>query len=256
MDGFQFNVVDVPLVPGLWKALVGDVIHNTRCSLDHLAFALAESFAGQLSNAQEKAVSFPVCVTESQLDTWRGRSGALFASEVLELMRALQPFNAGDPELWGSDRDPFALWSGSHLAMLADLDNVDKHRFVGPLYYTIDTASPATFPDFGPGVSVNPMLFEGPLLPGAIAGWWRFDGDTPDHVPAELDLTTCFPLQLRIADRVQSVHPLLAFEPPPLTILLRSFIALCQRIVDAFAPALDGGVPVDVATFVRFEPLA
>lgn len=102
--------------PLAWSVMVGDIVHNLRSALDHLAWQLvlvsgAEPVIG--------ATQFPIFTSEPGNSNERGkwnRYVAGMADPILEYMREVQPY---------ADRD------GAHehsLVILATFSNEDKHR--------------------------------------------------------------------------------------------------------------------------------
>src|SRR5450759_1304219 len=56
-DGvWVMRVADVPDVPREWGLIVGDLIHNARCALDHLVCALVARNGGQIT----RSTQFPI----------------------------------------------------------------------------------------------------------------------------------------------------------------------------------------------------
>jgi hypothetical protein len=83
---------------------VGDVIHNARAALDHLAYQLVPS----------KKTYFPIADDEAKYKDKIKRDLKGASSEVLELVHSIKPFKEGNILLWQLNR----------------LDNVDKHQLV------------------------------------------------------------------------------------------------------------------------------
>jgi hypothetical protein len=46
-----------------WSLMVGDAMHNLRCALDHLVYAIAVHESGQNPPPREKTLVFPLCET-------------------------------------------------------------------------------------------------------------------------------------------------------------------------------------------------
>lgn len=112
----QFLVEGLPEVPKEWSLLLGDIVHNLRCVLDHLWWQLASIELGRPPSKREaSSIQFPICLNE---DAWEGHRFLKHVSvEAAERARRLQPFMLDDP-------------SESLLKLLADLSNHDKHREV------------------------------------------------------------------------------------------------------------------------------
>lgn len=116
------TVVQVELsepLPESWGPRIGDVLHNLRSSLDHLAYALAAAHTGlPLSEALEKGTGFPIFDNAADFhDKRKGqRSIRGIASDAQATIERLQPYQRG-PDF---GLDP--LW------LLHQLSNIDKHR--------------------------------------------------------------------------------------------------------------------------------
>jgi hypothetical protein len=97
--------------------LVGDFLHSLRCVLDHVVWQLVEL------NGQEPGDynQFPIFDTASAYKKKAGRYLRGVAPNHSALIEAFQPYHL--------DAGP-ALHS---LAVLRDLSNIDKHRFVHPV---------------------------------------------------------------------------------------------------------------------------
>ena len=104
-------------VPDSWGPILGDVLHNFRSSLDHLAYALTVASVGSpLAPELERQTEFPIFSTESGFE----QSGRLairgMSAEAQAVIEELQPYRRGDD--WALD----PLW------LLRQLSNIDKHR--------------------------------------------------------------------------------------------------------------------------------
>jgi len=129
------HIVYINRVPDLGPFLdnvalfVGDVVHNLRCALDHLAFQLALYHqGGSLTPQQERDVQFPTFNSEEKFRKKRDRYLKYIAPEHRTIIEGLQPYHglAGRPD----------SWSGTYihqLALLGGLSNKDKHRMLTPI---------------------------------------------------------------------------------------------------------------------------
>jgi hypothetical protein len=112
-------------VPEGWGVLIGDIVHNARSALDHLAWQLVIVGGG----TPTKSTVFPILENPF---AWQGGSGvgrlAGAHSEHIALVESFQPYHRADLYGWS--------WLGSAradpLALLAHLDNTDKHRVLIP----------------------------------------------------------------------------------------------------------------------------
>jgi hypothetical protein len=112
----------------LWGVLLGDLIHNLRCALDHLVWQLV-----LLNNGTPgKQHQFPVESTGagywSGKPSTRERRLAGIADEHLALIDSLQPYRRAHV----AEVHP--------LAILADLSNTDKHQFIHATTFGYDPA--------------------------------------------------------------------------------------------------------------------
>jgi hypothetical protein len=118
-DGFEqeFQIqirrtppMDIPL-------LCGDVLHNARAALDHAVYGLAVEHLPILSARERGRLQFPIVgdLSEFREQKRRGRLFGVPARQRTEIQR-LQPYYSTWPNVW--------------LGLLAELDNVDKHRAV------------------------------------------------------------------------------------------------------------------------------
>jgi hypothetical protein len=113
---------DVPKPSSQWGIILGDVVHQLRSGLDHLVYALATR-THPISEQQAKKLSFPVFKKSADFDAhWTISKGLLESwigvDEFAEVKLA-QPYKR-TPD--NPSTDP--LW------VLAELDNIDKHRTI------------------------------------------------------------------------------------------------------------------------------
>lgn len=115
-----------------WSTVVGDIVHNARSALDHLAWRLVEAGGGTPSDT----TYFPIVEAEARYGE-KLRKALKGASQAnREAVKALRPWRNGDADLWRLHR----------------LDIVGKHRLlvtVGAAQRGIVLSS--TFSGFGEG---------------------------------------------------------------------------------------------------------
>ena len=97
-------------------AIAGDVVHNLRCALDHLAFQLVSVGVESGESRAEKwaDIQFPILYS---LDTYKRRKRRHIQGarrEAIEAIDRLKPYKGGNDALW----------------LLRNLDNTDKHSFI------------------------------------------------------------------------------------------------------------------------------
>lgn len=92
-------------------SIAGDVIHNLRSALDHLAYQLA--IAG--SNATpSRRVEFPIAKDAKTYETEKAGKVKGISPAAIEAIDKLKPYKGGNDILW----------------RIHELDNIDKHRFI------------------------------------------------------------------------------------------------------------------------------
>jgi hypothetical protein len=109
------------------SVLIGDVLHNMRSALDHLAYALADAYTNPLTEDISSRSEFPIFGDEDRKGRL-GRGATLFQSGVAKIqgwnpaaktaVEGLQPYKRGND----FREDP--LWA------LQELDRISKHRLL------------------------------------------------------------------------------------------------------------------------------
>lgn len=102
---------DPPLYLGV---IVGDLLHNLRCELDHLIWQLVLLNGGKPSKSHQ----FPICDSQADFETQKPRRLAGLTSEQIAAVEELQPYRIDEDARWHT------------LAVLRDLSNIDKHQRV------------------------------------------------------------------------------------------------------------------------------
>ncbi|WP_063126127.1 hypothetical protein [Nocardia fusca] len=113
--------------PERWSVLVGDILTNLRAALDHTFWAATITATGM--PARPQLVTFPLYGDKDKFKSKAKDLQHLVAPEFWELVEAVQPFHADQP-----DRVP--------LDSLRWLSNVDKHRAVHIVGRTAFDAGP------------------------------------------------------------------------------------------------------------------
>jgi hypothetical protein len=100
-------------------AIAGDVIHNLRCALDHLAFNLVIVGAtwGETPPEKWEDIQFPIFHSFKSYEAGKGRRIQGARREAIEAIDRLKPYKGGCEALW----------------LLRRLDNTDKHSFILPI---------------------------------------------------------------------------------------------------------------------------
>lgn len=116
-------------VPKVFSAMIGDVIHNLRASLDLLACELV-----RLNGEDDKNVYFPFCDNEAGLDDMiKNRNIDRAAPHAVDLLRSLKPYKGGNDAL----------------RAIHDLDIMDKHKALIPM------GDCASFDGLPPEISIH-----------------------------------------------------------------------------------------------------
>jgi hypothetical protein len=105
----EFFLGDIPPVDPDVRLLLGDVAHNLRTALDHLACELARSMG-----IVDPMVYFPIFESEEVYEAEVGRKTKGLPKEAKDLIDTIGPYGGHDDLLWG----------------LHELDRIDKHRLV------------------------------------------------------------------------------------------------------------------------------
>ena len=99
-----------------WSALIGDVLHNLRATLDYLAWELVDSHSpGQGTSGTE----FPIFMDSDLFERSAPRKTKGMAPRAIAVVERLQPFNESPRDLHRSEN---RLW------VLQSLVSTDKHR--------------------------------------------------------------------------------------------------------------------------------
>jgi len=100
-------------------AIAGDVVHNLRCALDHLAYqlVLVGVAFGETPPKKWQDVQFPIAHSSDSYKTAKERRIQGARREAIEAVDALKPYKDGNDPLW----------------LLSKLDNADKHSFILPM---------------------------------------------------------------------------------------------------------------------------
>lgn len=107
-------IITLEREPDEVQAILGDVVHNMRSSLDHLAVTVVG-----LNEENTKGVYFPFAESVDELDAQIKRKHFDRAStEALDILKSLKPYRGGN----------------AALRAIHDLDVMDKHRTLIPVF--------------------------------------------------------------------------------------------------------------------------
>jgi len=109
---------DPVLIYGLEiPAIAGDVVHNLRSALDHLAFQLVSAGveAGETRpNGRWFDIQFPILYSFANYEDKKSQVLQGAQQDAIDAIDKLKPYQGGDNRLW----------------LLRQLDNTDKHSFI------------------------------------------------------------------------------------------------------------------------------
>jgi hypothetical protein len=112
------NFQRVPTLSFEVVAIAGDVVHNLRSALDHLAKQLV--LVGltvapptvPLTDKELRQIEFPIAETATKYEADKARKIKGMLPKAIEAIDRLKPYKAGNDALW----------------RIHELDNIDKHR--------------------------------------------------------------------------------------------------------------------------------
>lgn len=114
--------------PKRWGLRLGNIVHNYRSCLDHLAWTLVErgrTPPDKLTESQRRGIYFPIAVTQDEFNTSiRGKRSKLpgVRRTDIAIVRRHQPYKRGKRK---------AHWHA--LTILDRLSRLDKHRTIQPV---------------------------------------------------------------------------------------------------------------------------
>lgn len=90
-------------------AAAGDVVHNLRSALDHLAYQLVWAGSGE---EPSRRIYFPIAKDAAAYEGEKARKVEGMCPKAIKAIDALKPYKGGNDTLW----------------RIHELDNIDKHR--------------------------------------------------------------------------------------------------------------------------------
>jgi hypothetical protein len=254
---YEFHVHDLKPPNPDWALMLGDCIHNARSALD----CLMAQLYGLASGTDPKDIDwlqFPITSKPEHFLAAKGISKArkeIRFSGFLGRIEEIQPFNARNPsvwgsqgraDVWGSDPDDEAVLSTlpGVLKQLSDLDNIGKHRVVHTLWAGVDwvqglSPDPAPWP-----ASFHPLANE--MNGGAIEddepiGAWNFVPPLPEAwEPTQEDLKRCLSLKISLD---------VTFVFKSVLIVVPWFLDSVAEVLRLFEPVfLHGGQPLPASS--------
>ena len=140
-----YRVFDIQTPPAEIGLLAGDVIHNLRSALDHLAYQLV--YVNGATHSKQTA--FPIWDSESEYRAQRARRVKGMAQSAIDMIDASEPYQGGKGAgLWVLHYLDIA---DKHHALLTPLINVTEASFTIPGYWERDYkgVGDVAFPNFG-----------------------------------------------------------------------------------------------------------
>ncbi len=164
---------ELPTVDRCIAALVGDIVHNLRSALDHLAWQLVLLDGG----TPTQATQFPLRLSRTGRD---GKELELIQprirdERIRQAVTRMQPFTEAD---YGHDPKTDSL----HI--LDRLNIIDKHRLLLTVVHTIDQDFPAYWGLSDDDPSPSWWMNSAPLAPGGLIASFDFGGLEP---PSQFD---------------------------------------------------------------------
>lgn len=118
-QAFDLVITEMTPLPDEWGLRLGDIAHNYRSALDHVAWAAVARSGVALDPKRERAVAFPVCETEAHFEQRHPSCLPGVTGADLALIRQAQPFHEDEPQQHA-------------LVLLQEFNNMDKHRSLHP----------------------------------------------------------------------------------------------------------------------------
>jgi len=109
------NFQELPTLSFEVVAIAGDVVHNLRSALDHLAQQLVLvglNPATPITDKELRQIEFPIAETLAKYEADKARKVKGMRPEAIEAIDRLKPYKGGNDALW----------------RIHELDNIDKHR--------------------------------------------------------------------------------------------------------------------------------
>ncbi len=108
----KMDVTTLPLLSFNILTTAGDVVHNLRTALDHLAHQLV--LVGTPDGTPPRQIEFPIFDSEDDYEKRKDAKTRGMRADAIKAIDDLKPYKEGNPTLW----------------RLRELDNIDKHRMI------------------------------------------------------------------------------------------------------------------------------
>ncbi len=204
---YSFHVYDLEEPDPDLGLIVGDCVHNARASLDYLMVRLYSLVSGETPGLV-KNVQFPISKDpQSFKDAVKCFSQYQLAKGYIARIEELQPYNNGNPSIWGLR--PGTMMPAIHalpnaLDRLSTLDNIDKHRIVHAVWGQVDIMRSIRSGGLIPPADfelIDQSISTAALKNGAQVGYLVFK--TPlqsEWNPSEVDMKRAFPIQIALGE--------------------------------------------------------
>jgi hypothetical protein len=110
--GFEDGVLELPVLSFRILTTAGDVIHNLRSALDHLAHQLV--LVGNPNGSPPRKIEFPILDSQAEYERRKASKTEGMRADAVQAIDELRPYKEGNLALW----------------KLRELDNIDKHRMI------------------------------------------------------------------------------------------------------------------------------
>jgi hypothetical protein len=124
--GFVIYAKEVLPVPKHWSLILGDIAHNLRSTLDHLAWALVsrgKTPPDKLKTKQVRNVAFPINRKRLEFKGALPQKLPGVRRSDIALVRTVQPYHRSARNQWRQG-----------LVLLQNLNNDDKHKAINPVW--------------------------------------------------------------------------------------------------------------------------
>jgi hypothetical protein len=188
----------LPVYPFWILSIAGDVIHNLRGALDHLAFQLAIVGSGKLPS---RRVEFPIAKDRDTYEAEKPRKVEGIRPEAIKAIDDLKPYKGGNDALW----------------RIHELDNIDKHRFVFVIAEDALFEAPWFTEEMPFLIRPRTLNADAPLFSGA------FESETENDVNFEIE---------------EAVNETKVGKGDALLPMLRQYVNVVEDLILSFRPFL------------------
>jgi len=206
----------IPQIPFNAISTAGDIIHNLRSALDHLAYQLVMVGTNDAVPLHPRRIQFPIAESFSAYESRKARKVEGMRDDAKLAIDNAKPYKGGNDALW----------------RIHELDNTDKHRSL----FTV----------------AQDHLFTAEWLPGGEPYWYKaqqpdfvgvFRDDSEKDVQAEINNALSQPQPGGDNALIPTLRDLVYFVDE-FVLTFKPFLAGApQTAVDPSSPKLTTGVP-------------